>query len=190
MKTKIFIYALLCVALCNITGCSEDITPPTPTNDLATVSSTQSTEGSSDYEKTTNSRGDIMDDACRLIVNGKELGDVYLKLSYEYRYAELPLTLIMEELGATVEWNDKTTATVTFDNKEYTLDATKGSLVEKGSTFNVLVAAPGSKHGVFYRVVEDEFFIDSDSAKLLLINVMRAKMSIHYDNRVVDIGNK
>ncbi len=94
----------------------------------------------------------------------------------------------MRELGAKTEWQSKTTVKITFDEKDYFLDTEKGSLVEAGKTFNVLTVAPGSKHGTFYQVVGDEFVIDSDSAELLLVNIMGAKISIDYDERIVNIS--
>lgn len=139
-------------------------------------------------EKPTDSGDDNdMDDSCMLIVKGKEIADTPIKLNYEYHYAELPLTTIIKELGAKVEWKDKTTAKIKIHEKNYFLDSIKGSLVAEGDTFNILVVAPGSRHGVFYRTVGNEFIIDSDSAILLLMNIMGAKISIDYDNRIVKI---
>lgn len=140
-------------------------------------------------EKTINSGDNNVEDAYKLIVNGKEIAvSDNIKLNYEYHYAELPLTAIMKELGAKVEWQSKTTAKITLGEKGYLLDTTKGSLIEIGNTFNIITVAPGTKHGVFYRVVDNEFIIDSDSAKLLLINIMGAKMSVDYDHRIVNIN--
>ena len=130
-----------------------------------------------------------MKDTYKLIVKGKEITITnQSKLNYEHHYAELPLIAIMKELGAKVEWQGKTTAKITFDGKDYFLDTAKGSLVEKGSTFNMLVVAPGSKHGVFYRTVGNEFIIDSDSAKMLLVNKLGVKISVDYNDRIVNIS--
>lgn len=207
MTKKIYLCVLLCVILLSIVGCAET-TLPLPIDDGSTVSSTQSVGDSSELsstqsttgtsttsstptqsEKIINSGDDNMDDAYKLIVKGKEIAVAnHIKLNYEHHYAELPLTAIMKELGAKVEWQSKTTAKITFDGKYYLLDTTKGSLIEIGNTLNILVVAPGSKHGVFYRVVDNEFIIDSDSAKLLLINIMGAKISVDYDHRIVNIN--
>lgn len=159
---------------------------------------TQSTQGTpippstlNQSQKPSNSGDDNMDAAYKLVVKGKEIAvSNHIKLNYEHQYAELPLTAIMKELGARVEWQSKTTAKITFNGKDFILDTTKGSLVEMGKTFNVLVVAPGSKHGTFYRVVNNEFIIDSDSAKLLLINIMGVKISVDYDYRIVNINTK
>lgn len=201
-KKKIFCI-LLCFILLSITGCSETATH-LPIDDGSEVSSEQSAGKSSEpssnesiedsststqSEKTTNPGDDNMQDTYKLIVNGKEI-DVsnHIKLNFEYHYAELPLTAIVKELGAKVEWLSKTTAKITLGEKGYLLDTTKGSLIEIGNTFNVLVVAPGSKHDVFYRVVDNEFVIDSDSAKLLLINIMGANISVDYEHRIVNIN--
>lgn len=129
-----------------------------------------------------------MNNYCTLIVNGKDItAGNYALLNYEYRYAELPLTAVMKELGAKVEWQDKTKAKITFGGKDYILDATQGSLIEQGEAFNVLTLAPGSKHGVFYQVVGNEFVVDSDSAQMLIIHMMGAKINIDYDNKIINI---
>ncbi len=214
MTNKIFLCILFLYILLSITGCSETATL-LPLDGGSTVSSTQLAEDSSEplsadsaedsseplladsaedsstltqSEEPIDSGEDNMEDTYKLIVNGKRIVvSNYIKLNYVHRYAELPLTAIMKELGAKVEWQSKTTAKITFGEKGYILDTTKGSLIEIGNSFNVLVVAPGSKHDVFYRVVDNEFVIDSDSAKLLLINIMGAKISIDYDHRIVTI---
>lgn len=150
-----------------------------------------STESSTLFntEELTDLGHDNMDDTYKLVVKGKKIPIAnHIKFNYEDNYAEIPLITLMRELGANVEWQNKTTAKITLGEKEYILDATKGSLTEAGKTFNVLVVAPGSKHGVFYRVVGDEFIVDSDSAKMFLINVIGLKMTIDYDNRIVSIS--
>ena len=204
-KKKIFCI-LLCFILLSIIGCSETETL-SPIDDGSTVSSTQSasdshelsstqsttdastTMSSPEFEEPNNSGDDNMDATYKLFVNEKEVTVAnHIKLNYEHHYAELPLTAIMKELGAKVEWQSKTTAKITLGKKDYLLDTTKGSLIEIGNTHNVLVVAPGSKHGVFYRVVDNEFVIDSDSAKLLLINIMGAKISVDYEHRIVNIN--
>ena len=159
-----------------------------PSTRLTTIASTVSSTRI-ESEKTTNLGEENIDNTCKLIVKGKEMAATHhIQLNYEYRYAELPLTVIMRELGAKTEWQSKTTVKITFDEKDYFLDTEKGSLVEAGKTFNILTVAPGSKHGTFYQVVGDEFVIDSDSAVLLLVNIMGAKISIDYDERIVNIS--
>jgi hypothetical protein len=162
-----------------------------PTNETSTTASSNPIDGGSTASPTTNNTGDDknMDNNCKLIVKGKDItSGNHVSLNYENRYAELPLTVVMKELGAKVEWQGQTTAKITFGGKDYTLDTIKGTLVEVGGTFNVLMVAPGTTHGIFYQVIGEEFIIDSDSAKMLIINMMGAKISIDYDKKIVSIG--
>lgn len=144
MKKKIFICLLLCIILYTIAGCTNNVSSTLPIDDASTPSATQS-------ETTTYVENDKMNNYCTLMVNGNDItAGNHVRLNYEHRYAELPLTVVVKELGAKVEWEDKTKAKITFGGKDYILDTTKGSLVESGSTFNVLMVAPGSNHSVFY----------------------------------------
>ena len=175
MLKKLFIFLVVCGFVFIVAGCTGDSSELTDNG--STASSTQNNTGE-----------DNMNNDCKLIVKGKDItSENYINLNYEKHYAEIPLTAVMKELGAKVEWQSNTTAEITFDGKNYTLDTTKGTLIEEGSSFNVLTVAPGSTHGIFYQVIGDEFIIDSDSAKMLIINIMGAKINIDYNNKIVSI---
>lgn len=187
-----------------ITGCTENIEQSevdltdrsirttnsisgdlTTTADLTTAPSTSTSK-----PETTTSAGDEkeMDNECRLIVKGEDItAENYVKLNYDYRYAELPLIAIVRALGAEVEWQNKVTAIIKFEGKDYILDTTKGTLIEVGGSFNMLAVSPGSRHGTHYQVIENEFVIDSDSAKLLINNIMGATIKINFDEKIVEI---
>ena len=125
---------------------------------------------------------------CQLIVRGNNItAGHYVSINYEERYAELPLVAVMEELGAKVKCQDETTVKISYKCKDYILDKTRGTLTEVGDTHNIFLIPPGGNHGVYYRVVDNEFIIDSDSAKLLINNRMGAKLRINYDEGVVNI---
>ncbi len=131
---------------------------------------------------------DKMNDNYKLLVNGKNIDADNLSFNYQQGYAELPLTVILKELGAGVKWQGELSAQITYNGKEYHLDATKGTLTEAGMTFNILSVAPGSKHGIFYKYVNGELVVDSDSSKLLITNIMGAKMNIDFDKKTVSIN--
>lgn len=203
MLKKTFIFVAVCGFAFIVAGCTGDTTTLPLTSDESTAVSTltrssensptdvpsELTDNGSTASSTQNNTGeDNMNNDCKLIVKGKDItSGNYINLNYEKRYAEIPLTAVMKELGAKVEWQSNTTAEITFGGKDYALDTTKGTLIEDGGTFNILTAAPGSTHGIFYQVIGDEFIIDSDSAKMLIINMMGAKISIDYDNKIVSI---
>lgn len=155
MSKKLYVILSVCLVLITVTGCAKHITRSAQSTDEFTVSSTLTqsivdaitgsststrlTNGTStalpkptQSKTTTNSEGDKdMNKNCKLIVNGKDItSGNYVKLNYEYHYAELPLTLVMKALGAKVEWQSNTTAMITFGGKDYILDTTKDSLIE------------------------------------------------------------
>ena len=102
-----------------------------------------------------------------LIVNGKDIApDNYVKFEEIKNYAELPLTAILEEFGATTTWQSESEAIITLNGKSYTLDAERCTLKEENSEINILTPlyAPGTS-GVadipMYRTYGDDFIVDN-----------------------------
>ena len=60
-------------------------------------------------------------------------------------YATIPLVITLEALGFGVAWEDDHIANLTYGSREYVLNLTERSLIEKNGTMgNVLIPAPGS----------------------------------------------
>lgn len=106
---------------------------------------------------------------CRLIVKGKDITDsTYVWLVDDPNYipnrgrpqyrAALPVVAIMEALGARVQWNGNTTATITYNGEKYFLDIAKSSL--KIGTDELLIGAPGGKAIIQDRVLDREIIVD------------------------------
>ena len=133
---------------------------------------------------------DIMPNNCRLIVNGTDISaDNYVYLhdkTSNYRVAELPLTAVMQALGATVEWENQNSSIITFNNDVYILDTTKSSLVRQGTEENMIAAAYGLPHDPYYKLIDDEFIVDSDTIQWLIQN-MGATIKIDYDTHIIYI---
>lgn len=123
-------------------------------------------------------------DYYKLIVNGKNFGDV--KVNPEYGYLELPLLAIMKELGAEVEWLDEAIVKLTFDNNNYYFDTENGILKKNDWPGNILYEYCGGGHPPYYKVVDDEVIVDNRSANWLIINEMRATLS--WDKGVLTIS--
>ena len=124
----------------------------------------------------------------KLIVNGKDITNGnHIKINYEYLYAELPFTAVVTALGAKVEWSSKTIATITFGGKDFILDTAKVSFTEVGGGPNAFIIPPGTAHGIHSQIIGDEFVIDSDSARGLIVNMMGAKIDIDYERAIVKI---
>jgi len=120
----------------------------------------------------------------KLIVNGKDItSDNYIKI--HYRYAEFPLVETIKALGAKVEWQSKTTALVTYNNKKYIIDTIEYSFAEIGSIDNIIETPPGGYS--FYQVIGDDFILDSDLMKYV-VNYMGANINIDYENLTITIN--
>lgn len=95
-----------------------------------------------------------------------------------YCYGDLPLTEVLKSLGMSVEWVDDNTANIKYEDKKYTLDLAKVSIVEVGTTHNLISAAPGG-HRV-YTVLDRELILDSNTIKGFMYEI-RKKIDIHID---------
>ena len=200
MKRTILDGLELCAMIMLLAGCNKTIDSPLSdmnldglhsqfTND---ISSLASLTGASLFEtsfSTTYLEGDLVENNYKLIVKGKEIHTKYfIDFNDELKYAELPLTTIMQELGATIIWQDDSWAQIWLNGEEYCLNATAGIMNKAGETVIVLSVAPGSRHGSIYRAVDGEFIIDSDSAKLLIVNIVGATMRVDAVERIVYIN--
>lgn len=112
-----------------------------------------------------------------LIVNGKDIApENYVKFCEIKNYAELPLTAILEEFGATTEWQNETEAIITLNGKNYYLDAEKCILEEENSSVNLLTPlyAPGTAAVAdipMYRTHGDDFIVDNYTLQGALKNL-------------------
>lgn len=95
-------------------------------------------------------------------------------------YAELPLTQVMKNLDVKVEWINKTSAQITYEDKEYTLNLSEVSLVEVGATINLLLPPPGGNR--YYKVLEKELVLDSNTIKSTLYQ-MGIKINVYIDRK-------
>ena len=136
---------------------------------------------------TTHNEGEEQMSDCRLIVNGKNIAAghhvEYIEGDY---YFELPFVAIMEALGAKVQWRSETTATVLFNDINYTLNTRECTMFINSKENDVLVIPPGGIRR--YRTVNGEFVLDSNtvhSAMFLLDRNIR--VNIDYENKTVEI---
>ncbi len=137
-------------------------------------------------------RDDITNDdisrECTLIVNGKDITDSnFVLLNYTSEYAALPLTAIAEELGAEAVWHSRYKTTITYNDKNYTLNVPCCTLCDEKESFNEIALPPGTNHGAFYMAYGREFIIDSDSFCRFL-QTMGAEIDIDYDSAIITIG--
>ena len=126
----------------------------------------------------------------KLIVNGEEIG--YVKYNEEYNYAEIPMVVVLEKLGAEMEWHSATTVRFSLGGIEYMLYTSAGTMfvIRNGdfvdSSIDVLnIAPPGNvhPHPKFFKGVGKNFIVDSDFLKCPLANYMWLRdKSIEFKN--------
>lgn len=125
------------------------------------------------------------DDDCRLVVKGKDItSGNYVKLHNDQGYADLPLTAIMDALGAEIKWEDNITALFAFDGKEYILNIEECSLVYNGGMINILSTPPGGSR--YYQVIGNELIIDSTTIRGFF-SIIGVSIKLDYSNMVVVI---
>lgn len=111
-------------------------------------------------------RIDFLDDviepeAYKLIVNGQDITEgTYLEVHKNYHYTLLPLTAVLEALGAEVKWNSETTADIVYNSREYVLDLEKVSLVEKDDEYGWEIIGPVPDGRLRYKIVDGELLLD------------------------------
>lgn len=122
----------------------------------------------------------------KMVVDGNEVDcHGYLVINESERFTELPVLTIMKALGADIEWLDKSSVLITYQDKEYLLDIPNICLSERGKFGNFIAPPPGSSEGC-YEFDGDEFVV-SDIAFAYFLKEINVKLTIDYDNLVVYI---
>ena len=91
----------------------------------------------------------------------------------------------MKTLGAKVEWNgDKTSIQIECNNKEYILNTTNHTLIERGN--NNLIIAPIAGGQTIFKIIGNELVID-DNSMSQYVKLMGAKINIDYEKSIINI---
>ena len=114
-----------------------------------------------------------------LYVNDKEITSENVKIYSNY--ADLPLTEVMKALGMTVEWVDNSTADITYNDQEYTLDLAEVTLIHYGYDINFIMPAPGSTT-FHYTVIAKEVVLDDNTIHSIMYS-MKSDISISIDHK-------
>ena len=148
MIVILLILSVLCFTACN-GGANDSSTKVVSDNDSSTASSATSS---------------IIDEwityDCKLIVKDNDISTrapvkMHISSSNESKYyLELPVLVIMEELGAEVVWENDTTVTIMYNDKQCKLDTS-------AKVFGVLIP-PGTTCAV-RKVVDKEIFMDGET---------------------------
>lgn len=131
-----------------------------------------------------------MNSAYSLIVNDTSiLCSGNLLFNYDEHYVELPIIAVVKALGATIEWENDTTASIALHDRLFILDTTNNSLCERNKFRNYIALPPGATHGGCYRLEDNEYFVDSDSLREF-IKQIGAEIEIDYLESIVVIKYK
>ena len=103
-----------------------------------------------------------------ICVNGTTQYKQSITYNREKKYAELPLISIIRSLGAYVDWIGDGKIVISYDNAHYILNPRERTLCKEGETFNIIAIPPGTTHGGYHNATDQEFYIDSDSARHFL----------------------
>lgn len=128
-----------------------------------------------------------MNNDFKLIINEIDItAGNYVYIEQQEKYAKIPLVAIAKSLGCDVKWHNNSRVTINFENTTYILNPTKKTLKKKGDTFNIIDVPPGTNHGGYYQIKENEFIVDSDSISHF-IYLLGARITIDYDAKIIKI---
>lgn len=129
-----------------------------------------------------------------LLVNGKDIAPTnYVKFEEIKNYAELPFTAILKEYGATVKWQSKTEAIISFNGKNYILDAERCILEEENTDVNILTPLYAADTEAvtdipMYRTYGNEFIVDNYTLQGALKNLgLNYTVKVDYKNETAII---
>jgi len=122
----------------------------------------------------------------KLFINGKDITEGnYVKVHYSGAY--IPFRAIMENLGAKIDWDtENNEALLNCNGKGYILETETFSLVEVGTSVNILILPPG---GYYYCQIINDRIIMNDQAMQTIIRLMEAKINVNYDELAININN-
>ena len=108
----------------------------------------------------------------KLVVIGEDIG--YIKYNEEYRYWEIPLVVVFENLGVSVKWQSEEKAIIAVYDEECILDTSNGTLVREKDGFDYLECPPPGSlhpHERYFSGNGENFIIDSDYASAVILAV-------------------
>lgn len=116
-----------------------------------------------------------------LYINGIEITDNdCVVVKSEIENAELPLLTIMEELGADIRWINDRIVEIEYDDIILTIDTTSNDFG--------IPSAPGNQY-VVRKKVGNEIVFDLNTTQILLKNMLKANISVDYDNLIVNVSD-
>ena len=116
--------------------------------------------------------------------------DFYMYRGWYKTYAEVPLVLLLQKIGANFLWQNNTQATVDFQDKRFLLDIQEKTFKEidkqNNRSFDLGVLLPGGYIYEPFPILEKELLVHSYHARDVL-NYLGFDLNICYKNRTVTV---
>ena len=133
---------------------------------------TKDTQSSPVVNPSTNPNG-------KLIVNGNDISSkCYFKIYKSEQYAEIPVTAVLEELGAKVEWNDNI-VTITYNDIVLSYNTSDGDYG---------YYAPPGANNITRKIVNGDMIFEDDSAHVLIRALFGLLTTVDYENMIIEIS--
>ena len=97
--------------------------------------------------------------------NGRIISDE--NVTVYQKTAQVPFVEVLKASGANVVWLNDDQAVVYRNGKEYKLNLSEPSFVEKNGNFDMIETAPGSKH-YYCKTTDKEILLDIDTVRIAL----------------------
>ncbi|MBR6408458.1 MAG: hypothetical protein IKS19_07780 [Clostridia bacterium] len=125
----------------------------------------------------------------RLIVNGSEIASDYVRINLTKAYAELPVITVAKALGAGTEQQNQSTFLISFPERRFLLDVQNNLLIDLDIDEDIMLGAPGTQHGAYYKTVDGDLIADSDRL-ILFLHEIGETVKIDFDSLTVIIEPK
>lgn len=123
-----------------------------------------------------------------LMVNGYNVSDACVTIYPNY--AEVPLIVVLTELGYQAEWEEGDVVTLTKADRVFTLDLQRKTIKLTGDPIKILFLSSDSEN-YYCQQIADDLLLDTDTLdslmKLIKENV---NISINYEEAIVTITSK
>lgn len=153
---RVALFLIVVLLLCVLSGCVD-------------YQGLEHTENAPPIISTTKDLKSLPPQNCKLIIQGVDISNdcyVYLCDAEEFgaeKYAQIPLTAIIRQLGGTVSWEDSDRVSLLIGGKSYIFDYSEWTLaLSDEDSCNYLAPPPGTQYGLGGEIIENEILIDSN----------------------------
>ena len=176
---RVIVFFIVFVIIFTCYGCND-----VGVSNVSLTPSSNSTESRDDVSGCK----DVVKTNYKLIVDGKVFPteDVVYMYLEEY-YVELPFLAILNRLGATINWENQTTARIELNDRIFILNAERQSLYEEGVPIDWFSPPPGGGIKTYASLLGEEYVIDNHRSVEFIREICSRKITIDYKSLTVVI---